>query len=126
MTAPAPGADFFRDLERRRTQALVARDIALAKTLHAPEYQLVTPGGRTFTRDEYLRAIESGDLHYVSWEPEEIQVRISPAMALVRYRAVLAFPSGSVVRLWHLDSYEERGGAWQAVWSQATAIPEAK
>lgn len=49
--------DFFRLLERQRTAALVQRDMNTAWTLHAPEYQLITPGGKTFTRERHLDAI---------------------------------------------------------------------
>jgi hypothetical protein len=54
-----------------------------------------------------------------------MSVRVSPAMAVVRYRARLGFPSGRVVECWHIDTYELLQGKWQAVWSQATGIPPA-
>ena len=82
----AADADYFRALERERTQALVARNMR--------------------------------------WEPQDIEVRLSSGMAIVRYKASLQFPSGNVVVCWHTDSYEPREGHWQAVWSQATAIPQ--
>lgn len=115
-------ADALRALEVQRTRALVARDIETARRLHAPEYQLVTPAGRVFDRDGYLGAIADGSLPYTAWELGPIDVRIGADMALLRYRAVIAFASGTRVRLWHTDSYERRGDAWLAVWSQATAI----
>jgi hypothetical protein len=125
MTPPDPTAalaDTLRALEAQRTRALVARDIETARRLHAPEYQLVTPAGRTFDRDGYLGAIADGSLPYAGWELGPIDVRVGADMALLRYRAVIAFPSGKRVHCWHTDSYERRGGAWLAVWSQATAI----
>jgi hypothetical protein len=114
--------DHFRALERTRTQSLVDRDMALAWQLHAPEYQLITPAGKVFDRESYLGEIAAGTLRYVRWELGEIAVRASAAMALVRYQALLEFPSGTVLRCWHTDSYELRGASWQAVWSQATAL----
>ena len=116
-------AELIRDRERQRTQALVAKDLERAARMHAPEYQLVTPAGKTFDKAGYLEAIRTGDLAYVSWEPDAMDVRVGTDMAIVRYRATLRFPSGKVVRCWHTDSYELREGAWLAVWSQATAIP---
>lgn len=109
-------------LELQRTEALVARNIQLAATLHADDYQLITPAGKTFTKVAYLSAIETGDLVYTRWEAGEMAVRVSPAMAVVRYPVTLAFPSGTTVHCWHTDSYELRDGQWLAVWSQATAI----
>jgi len=118
-------AEHIKSLELQRTQALVARDIALAATLHADDYQLITPAGKTFTKAAYLSAIETGDLIYARWEAGEMAVRVSPAMAIVRYPVTLAFPSGNTVHCWHTDSYELRDGQWLAVWSQATAIKSA-
>lgn len=116
-------ADHLRARERQRTQALVAKDLELAERMHAPEYQLVTPAGKMFDKAGYLQAIRTGDLTYVSWEPDAMDVRVGADMAIVRYQAALRFPSGMTVRCWHTDSYELRDGEWLAVWSQATAIP---
>jgi hypothetical protein len=112
----------LRALELRRTQALVARDIATARALHAADYQLITPAGKTFDREAYLAAVESGALAYAAWDCGPMQARLGTDMAILRYRARLAFASGRVVECWHTDSYERRGDDWLAVWSQATAL----
>jgi hypothetical protein len=113
--------DFFRELEARRTQALVDRDLATIERLHAPQYELVSPAGRVYSRAAYIAAIVA-EPFYAAWSHGLIQVRRTPAMAIVRYTARITFPSGKVVECWHTDSYELRGDVWQAVWSQATAI----
>jgi hypothetical protein len=119
--AAAPDEAFFQELELRRTRALVERDMAALQALHAPEYELITPAGKVFDRRRYLGAIES-EPFYASWEAGEMMFRISPSMAIVRYKARLVFPSGREVACWHTDAYENRAGLWQAVWSQATEI----
>ena len=43
-----PSADFMRELERARIRALLARDMQLLGRLHAAEYQLIAPSGRSF------------------------------------------------------------------------------
>lgn len=106
--------DDFRALERRRTQALVDRDLPLIERLHAPDYQLVTPAGRVFSRARYLAAIAEAPF-YAGWSHGEMQVRLSPGMALLRYPATITFPSGKVVCCWHTDSDERIGGDWLAV-----------
>jgi hypothetical protein len=121
---PVVDANFFRKLERERTAALVAQDMECTERLHAPEYHLVTPAGKSLERAAYLAAVASGELRYVRWEHEHIEVRLSAGMAIVRYKASLEFPSGKVITCWHTDSYESRAGQWQAVWSQATAVPQ--
>ena len=117
-----PSSAFFIALERRRTQALVAGDLAVVESLHAPGYELITPAGAVFSRERYLAAIAEGPF-YTAWEVgEDIRVQATAEMALLRYQARLHFPSGKVVHCWHTDSYALQGGQWQAVWSQATAI----
>jgi hypothetical protein len=122
-TAPNPSEEFFRSLELRRTQALVERDLATLEALHAPGYQLITPSGKVFSRDAYLGAVKA-EPFYAGWVVGEMSFRIAAQMAVVRYQARLRFPSGREVVCWHTDSYEPSAQGWQAVWSQATAIPE--
>ena len=117
----SPPEEHFRNLERRRAKALVEQDMATLELLHAPEYQLITPSGKVFLRERYLAAIKA-EPFYAAWHLGEISVRVSPALAVVRYPARLHFPSGREVACWHTDSYEQRQGRWQAVWSQATEI----
>lgn len=116
-----PDAAFFRALEVRRTQALVARDLPLLELLHADDYQLITPAGKVFTRAGYLAAVREAPF-YAGWEVGEMAVRLSASMAVLRYRAQLRFPSGRELGCWHTDQYERRPSGWQAVWSQATEI----
>jgi Domain of unknown function (DUF4440) len=119
--AQAVLADTLRAIERSRIQALLQRDMAVLQQLHAPEYQLITPAGRVFTRERYLAAIEA-EPFYAGWDAGEMQVRVSAQMAVLRYPARLTFPSGKALDCWHTDHYEFRSGQWQAVWSQATEI----
>lgn len=109
----------FRDLEVRRTRAIVARAMETNKRLHTPGYERITPGGHVFTRVRYLAAMAARPFN-AAREHGPRQVRASGGMAIVRYPATLTFPSGKAVDDWHTDSYEQRGSTWQAVWSQAT------
>lgn len=118
--------DFFCGLERARTRALVEKDMALAMTMHAADYMLISPSGSTFTRERYLGLIASGVMNYRLWEIGDLRIRMTRTMTLVRYEATIAFGSldnpGEPFRVWHTDSYELIGESWQAVWSQATKI----
>src|SRR5262245_1587696 len=115
---------FFVALERRRTAALVQRELPVIDDLHAPEYELVTPHGRVFSRAAYSGAIAK-ETFYSGWEGSDFRVRIAGAMAVVRYKANIRFPSGREFVVWHMDTYEKRSGGWQAVWSQATELRQA-
>jgi len=59
-----------RNIENARLQALVDGKVDLAKQFHAEDFQLISPGGMTFTRDEYLKALGSGQLKYFVFEAE--------------------------------------------------------
>lgn len=116
----------LRAIERERLAALVAGDIETAERLHADDYELVTPSGRTLSKATYLGAVSDGSLRYVVFEPaSEVRVRIAGDTAVLRYRATIDFEpvdQSSPVTVWHTDYYERRDGRWQAVWSQATQI----
>ena len=122
--SPTP-AD-LEQLERQRLAALVAGDVELARSLHADDYQLITPGGATISRDDYLAGIATGDLHYTVFEPaSEVAVRVYDQAAAIRYQArieILVAGQLDTGLFWHTDIHELRDGRWQAVWSHATRI----
>jgi hypothetical protein len=120
-------AEELCEVEHLRLQALVDGRMAVAADLHADDYQLISPGGRTLSKDEYLAGVESGELDYHVFEAASaIAVRVFHEAGVVRYQARIEiafsgqFDSGL---FWHTDFYERRDGRWQAVWSQATRIP---
>jgi Domain of unknown function (DUF4440) len=119
-------ADAFRELERSRLRALVQRNMTLARQLHAVDFQLITPTGHLYLAERYLGEIETGQLKYLAWDPQEMEVRMHTTVTLLRYQAKLEVDSGtgqpSTFHSWHTDSYELLNGLWQVVWSQATAI----
>ena len=55
------------ELESERTRAIVSRDLAAVERLHAPEYELITPPGRVWSRARYIAAI-AAEPFYASWE----------------------------------------------------------
>ena len=122
--------DGIRDLELERLRSLREPDLEVAYSIHAPDYQLVTPGGRTLSREEYLEGISSGELTYAVFEPVgSIAVRIGQSMAAVRYTARIGIQFGDQIDsglFWHTDLYELFSESWQTVWSQATRIPSEK
>lgn len=127
-TDPSPQAEHIRNIERARLRALVDGDIGQAEPLHAPEFQLITPIGMPLSKEEYLGAIQSGQIKYLMWEPGAIAVRQQKDHAVIRYRARLEIVFGghrvAPTDHWHTDTYERRDGRWMVVWSQATAVSE--
>ena len=120
--------DELRELERRRLRSLVEADMATAEELHADEYELVPPGGVPISRAAYLGAIASGAIRYRVFEADsEVRVRLLGEGGVLRYVARIDIEFDGqvdVVRAWHTDIYEARGGRWQAIWSQATQLPK--
>ena len=127
--APDPGTaatvDEIRNIERRRLHSLVDFDSATAYSLHADDFQLITPDGSEYSKESYLGQLKSGVLDYRAWEPRDIKVRIYGDVAVIRYddaRFEVAV-NGKLARvglLRHIDLYERHKGQWQVVWSQAS------
>ena len=118
-------ADELRSVERERTRALVEGDMEIAQRLHADDYQLINPMGGVLSKQEYLGLVASGDIDYLEWEPETIEVKLFGSAAVIRYRSQLriivkAAPNAPSGRFWFTDLYEKRNGQWQIVWSQGT------
>ncbi len=69
-----------------RLRSLVDADLDVAEPLHANDYQLVSPNGRAYSKEEYLSAIASSALEYSVFEPvSEIAVRGCDQLAILRY-----------------------------------------
>jgi uncharacterized protein DUF4440 len=124
--ADAQGASerYLADLERRRLRALVDADLAVADQLHADDFQLITLSGDAVSKEEYLQRVAAGEVDYLAWDPEQIDVRVHDDAACLRYRSTIKIVVGGQElgpgRFWHTDLYEKRGERWQVVWSQAT------
>ena len=116
----------LRATERQRLRSLVDADVTRARELHADDFQLINPSGAALSKEQYLGQIASGELDYLIWEPDPIQVRLHGDAAVIRYQAraqaTFAGRKTALGRFWHTDVYEKRGGRWQVVWSQATQI----
>lgn len=123
---PQAEAELIRTTERARLRALVEGNIEVARSLHADDFQLINPGGKPSSKEQYLGAIASGELDYIRWEPEEMEVRLYGEAAIIRYQSQLEVTvqgqNLGLRRHWHTDSYEKRNGHWQVVWSQATVV----
>ena len=125
-SSPQAEADLIRATERERLRALVEANMEVARQLHADDFQLINPRGGSLSKEQYLGGIASGQLDYLVWEPESIEVRLYGEAAVIRYQSQLEIVvQGQKVprqRYWHTDTYEKRNGRWQVVWSQATGI----
>jgi hypothetical protein len=122
-------ADQLRAIERERLRSLVDADMEVARRLHADDFQLITPLGGALSKEQYLGQIASGDIDYLEWQPEDVEVKLYGNAAVIRYQAnlrivVKGLPDAPTGRFWHTDVYEKRNGQWQVLWSQATQIQQ--
>ncbi len=119
-------ADLIRATERERLRALVEANMEVALRLHADDFQLINPFGGSLSKDQYLGGVASGEIDYLIWEPDTIDVRLYGLAAAIRYRSQLEIVfRGQTIsrrRYWHTDLYEKRGTRWEVVWSHATEI----
>lgn len=124
--SPRDESDLIRATERERLCALVEGNMDVARALHADDFQLINPLGGALSKEQYLGGVASGEIDYIVWNPDSIEVRLYGEAALIRYQSELEIAvQGQKIprqRYWHTDSYEKRNGHWQVVWSQATAI----
>jgi ketosteroid isomerase-like protein len=125
--ASSAAADEVRSAAQRRLSALLTNDKEVASQIHADDFQLVTPLGAVFSKEEYLGAVAAGIIHYLAMELDSpIDVRLYHDVALIRYRAQIevevqgqAYPRAPYR---FTDAYEKRDGHWRIVWSQGTGI----
>jgi len=121
------GSDQVRAVEHARLRSLVDADMKTADLLHADDFQLISPLGGKLSKEEYLGAISSGNVDYLLWEPDTIEVRLYGDVAVLRYKAqiqikVKSAPDAPQGQFWHTDLYEKVNGQWKVIWSQATQI----
>ena len=135
--APSPGvppgteetAQTLRDLETTRLHALVDANTRVLEAVHAPDFQLIPPPGLAMTRDEYLTAVDTSALDYLTFEPvTPIEVSLHGDAALLTYRSRIHIDADGHGELehdtWHTYLYQQTdtGLGWQLVWEQATAV----
>lgn len=123
----SPEAERLRDIERARLRALVDADMPVVAALHADDFQVITPPGFPLSREDYLAAVASGDIDYLTFKPvSEMEVRLYGRAAVITYVSNIDIVAAGLGRFthdaWHTYLYERRAGRWQAVWEQATAV----
>jgi hypothetical protein len=120
-------SEIIRAAQRERSAALLKGDVQSARSIHADDFQLITPLGAVLSKEQYLGAVEAGVLRYIVMELDSPgDLRLHGTMTLIRYRVQIEidvqgqrYPKAGY---WFTDAYEKREGRWQIVWSQGTGI----
>lgn len=117
--------------EHARTTALDHSDVAALQKIMAGDDTYVHASGKSDSKASYLDAIRSGQLHYISWQPKGLHVRVfggGDAAVLTGEYLVRVIDSRVQkapfdVDILVLSVYERRHGSWQQVAYQSTRAP---
>jgi hypothetical protein len=71
---PADARKAVLAVEEARTAALDRSDLAAIGKIMADDVTYVHASGKVDTKASYLAAIGSGQLHYISWQPDHLHV----------------------------------------------------
>jgi len=107
---PSVAVEALRAVEKQRLRALVSVDRAELEDLHAPDFQLIHPGGGVWSREEYLSGIASGRIDYRQFDAvSAIDVIFEQDLAVLRYQSFIdicvAGQEPGRLLAWHIDCY---------------------
>jgi hypothetical protein len=114
--------------EQARTAALDRSDVTALDQIMADDVTYVHASGMVDTKISYLAAIRSGQLHYISWQPENLRVRVLGNTAVitgeyaVRVADSRVQPTPFNIRIFILSVYTWRSGRWQQIAWQSTRV----
>ncbi len=114
-------------VERARTTALERSDIAAIDRIMAPDVTYIHASGKVDTKQSYIDAIRSGQLHYISWQPKSLHVRVvGDSAAVIDGEYVVRVTDSRVqstpfdISIFVLAVYAHRSGQWQQIAWQST------
>ena len=111
-------------LYERMYTAMIAKDEAVLREVHAEDFLLVHMTGMHQTREQYIRAIMDGTLNYYSAETEDLQISVNGDEATLRGRSrVNAAVFGGGRHTWRLEllfRLRKERGVWRFTCSEAS------
>jgi ketosteroid isomerase-like protein len=114
-------------VERARTTALERSDIPALNRIMADDVTYIHASGKADTKQSYIDAIRSGQLHYISWQPKNLHVRlIGDSAAVIDGEYVVRVTDSRVqstpfdISIFILTVYAHRSGQWQQIAWQST------
>ena len=128
--APSPNTETASEVmavEKARTEALDHSDLPVLDRIMADDVTYIHASGKVDTKQSYLDAIRSGQLHYVSWQPKNLNVRVIGDSAVVidgeyavRVVDSRVQPTPFDISIFILTVYARRNGQWQQIAWQST------
>jgi ketosteroid isomerase-like protein len=114
------------DLDKKRMQAMVAKDIATLEGLLADDLVYTHSSARLDTKQSLIVGMTSGSTVYTGVEPSDVKAQdfgdtvVLTGVAKIKVTAN-GTPNAFGVRF--TDVYAKRGGRWQMVTWQSTRLP---
>ena len=120
-------ADVVIDLDRRRMQAMAAKDVAQLEALLADDLVYTHSSARLDTKQSLLANMKSGATVYSSVEPSDVKAQdLGDVVVLTGAARIRVASQGKeldfTVRF--TDVYARRNGRWQMVVWQSTGLPD--
>lgn len=114
------------DLDRKRMQAMAAKDIATLEAVLADDLIYTHSSARLDTKKSLIAGMTSGSTVYTSVEPSDVTAQDLGDTVVLTGIAQIKVVSGGTPNAFGVrftDVYTRRGGRWQMVTWQSTRLP---
>jgi ketosteroid isomerase-like protein len=114
------------ELDRRRMQAMAAKDIATLEALLADDLIYAHSSARLDTKQSLIANMQSGATVYSAVEPSEVKAQdLGDAVVLTGIAQIKVTADGTPLAFGvrFTDVYARRNGRWQMVTWQSTRLP---
>lgn len=114
------------DLDRKRMQAMAAKDVAILQSVLADDLIYTHSSGRLDTKKSLIDAMVSGATVYTAIEPFEVKAQdLGDSVVLTGIAQIKVVSNGTpnAFGVRFTDVYTRRNGTWQMVTWQSTRLP---
>jgi hypothetical protein len=114
------------DLDRKRMQAMAARDVATLEAVLANDLVYAHSSARLDTKRSLIDAMMSGATVYTGIEPSDVKAQdLGDAVVLTGIAQIKVVSNGTpnAFGVRFTDVYAKRNGSWQMVTWQSTRLP---
>jgi ketosteroid isomerase-like protein len=114
------------DLDRKRMQAMAAKDVATLEAVLADDLVYAHSSARLDTKRSLIDAMRSGATVYTGIEPSNVKAQdLGDAVVLTGVAQIKVVSNGTpnAFGVRFTDVYAKRNGSWQMVTWQSTRLP---
>jgi hypothetical protein len=122
----AGNAQTVIDLDRKRMQAMAAKDVATLEAVLANDLVYAHSSARLDTKRSLIDAMMSGATVYTGIEPSDVKAQdLGDAVVLTGIAQIKVVSNGTpnAFGVRFTDVYAKRNGGWQMVTWQSTRLP---